>query len=69
MINLKRMIIAFLTAIILFYVLVFVIKAVLVLIIAIPIILGALYLFLRYKASVKPKQKDDIEEMEFEELD
>lgn len=69
MINIKRALMALVLAVVLFYVLKFVIKTVLVLIIAIPIILIALYVFYRYIAPKRMAKQDDIEEMEFEELD
>lgn len=69
MVNIKRILMAFIAAIVLFYVLKFVIRTVFVIVIAIPIILIALYIYYRYIAPKTVSKKDDIEEMEFEELD
>lgn len=69
MITIKRILAAFVLAIVLFYVLKFVIQTVLALIIAIPLILVAVYVYYLYIAPKKVAKKDEIEEMEFEELD
>lgn len=69
MINIKRMITAFVAAIVVFYVLLFVLKTVIVLLIGIPIFIGILYFALRYLKPNNIRRKSNIEEMDFEELD
>lgn len=67
--NIKRMLTAFVLAVVLFYVLGFVIKTVFAIVIAISVVFLGLYVFYRYIAPRKASTTDTVEEMEFEELD
>lgn len=67
--NIKRMLMAFVLAVVLFYALKFVITTIFAIVIAIAVGLLGLYVFYRYIAPRRAVKNDTVEDMEFEELD